>query len=48
VASKALWIYGWSTPPWVKAMFNLATEGKLEPPVDYRTKDSQDAAQGNR
>ena len=48
VARKALWIDGWSTPPWVKAVLKLVTEGKLQPPIDYRTKDSQDTTQGNR
>jgi len=48
VIRKALWIYGWSTPPWVKAMLNLAGEGKMHPRLDYHTKHSQDTTQGDR
>ena len=47
VSKKALWIDGWSTPPRVKAVLKLVTEGKLQPPIDYRTKDSEDTTQGN-
>jgi len=45
---KALWIDGWTTPPWVKAMLALATQGKLQSPVGYHTNDSQETAQPHR
>lgn len=42
---EALWVDGWSTPPWVKARL---TQGKLQSRVDFHTNDSQETAQPNR
>jgi hypothetical protein len=48
VTKKALWVDGWSTPPWVKAALILVTQSKLPSHVGYHTSDSQKIAQPNR
>ena len=48
VTRKALWVDGWSNPPWVKAMLKSVTQGKLQPHVGYRTQGYHGSAQPNR
>jgi len=48
VAKEALWVDGWSTPPWVKAMPKLVTLSNLPSHVGYHTSDSQEIVQPNR
>ncbi|CAM6118093.1 unnamed protein product [Calypogeia fissa] len=46
---KALWVDGWSTRAWVRAMFKSVTQGRLQSRARYGTRDwSQDTVQGNR
>jgi hypothetical protein len=48
VTKKALWVDGWSTPPWVKVALKLVTLSKLPSHVGYHSSDSQKIVQANR
>jgi len=48
LTNKTLWIDGWATPPWVKAMLKLVAQSKLPSDVGSFNSDYQEIAQPNR